>query len=164
MWQKHKVELEKRNREILAMWSKGITSGQIATALSISRNQVMGVVHRAQKLGLVVRHNYDRALAVKKPPVARLPKQPPLTTVAPVKLKKEPEMPKKPLEPPKSPEELRHVPKPKRIMDLGMHDCRWILPDKFYCGQFAPKPSEPWCKEHRAIVYQAGTSFARKRV
>lgn len=163
MWQKHKAEHDKRKKEILAMWSEGKTSGQIATALSISRNQVMGVVHRAQKQGLAARHVYDRSLAVKKPPVARLPTKPPLTTVAPVKLKKEPEMPKKPLEPPKSPEEQRHVAKPKRIMALGMHDCRWFVADKLYCGQFAEKPSQPWCKEHWPMVYQPGTSYARKR-
>ena len=160
---KPRIDLEKRNREILAMWSKGVTSGDIAKALSISRNQVMGVVHRAQKLGLGTRHAYDRAQAAKKPRAARLPKAPALTTVAPVKLKKEPEMPKKPLEPPKPPEELRHVAKPKRIMQLGFNDCRWIRPDKLYCGQFASNPMQPWCKEHRALVYQSGTSFNKKR-
>lgn len=161
MQKRHKLELEARNKDILAMWAKGMTSGSIATLLHISRNQVMGVVHRAQLLGLAEKHTYDRTMAVQKekPPKAkRLPQAPRLTTVAPVTLKREPEMPPKPLEPPKSPEEQRHKPKPKRIMELGMHDCRYILPNKLYCGQFAEKPSSPWCKEHRLIVYQPNSA------
>ncbi len=155
--------LEKRNKQIIALWNNGHTSGEVAAALGITRNAVMGIVHRAQKNGEAKSHTYDRANAVKPKKPERLPQAPKLTTIAPVKLKKEPEMPKPPLVPPKSPEEAAHVAKPKRIMQLGMHDCRWILPDKLYCGQFAAKPSEPWCKEHHAIVYQRGTAFNRRR-
>lgn len=38
-------------QQILALWQEGLTGGQIATQLSITRNSVLGVVHRLRKRG-----------------------------------------------------------------------------------------------------------------
>lgn len=42
---------ETRNDQILIMWSKGHSAGDIAWALNISRNSVIGAVFRARRKG-----------------------------------------------------------------------------------------------------------------
>lgn len=152
---------DKLRKQIYEMWEAGHTSFDISAALGITRNSVMGIVNRGQRMGMITR----RGTVGKKPKepkaptakVIRLPKKPPLTTIQPPKLKKEEPMAKetKPVVVPIPP---RKKTGPKTIMELGIYDCRWMMPDKRYCGEVAKSAQTPWCEEHYKLVYVRGTA------
>jgi hypothetical protein len=143
---------EETRKQVLDMWARGHTSNEISTALSITRNQVMGLVHRAQRMGLAERRPYQSQKPKEKPkpaPVAPAVQKGKIS-LAVVSIQREPEMPKKPVEPPQP--QLR-LHQPKTIMQLTQFDCRWIRPDKKYCGHPARSARTPWCDEHYKMVY-----------
>lgn len=152
---------DKLRKQIYAMWEAGETSFHISAALGITRNSVMGIVNRGQRMGAIKRRGTvgkkpkePKALTAK---VIRLPKKPPLTTIQPPKLKKE-ELMAKETKPVVVPMPKPATSGPKTILELGSFDCRWILPDKRYCGQQAVSARTPWCDEHYALVYYRGTA------
>lgn len=148
--------------QTLKLWKDGLTSNQISTALGITRSRVMGMVNRAQRMGLVPRR--PQKIGQKKvtirgttpvPAPASNPSPKKKVTLAVVSIQKEPEMPKKPIEPPKQAELPLH--RAKRITELGSFDCRWIQPDKRYCARPAKSARTPWCDEHYSLVYVPNT-------
>lgn len=147
-----------RNSEILTLWKLGWTSGDIAAKLKISRNTVMGVVHRARLAG----ENLERRIPDPPPVEAkRMPKKPPMTSLsAPPPPKKEaapiePEIVAVFTPPPPPPKKKG---KPKKILELGAFDCRWIVSPGKYCGEHAVSARTPWCDEHYGIVYYRGSA------
>ena len=150
---------EQIRKRVLALWEEGATSNEIAAHLNLTRNQVMGLVHRAQRMGLAKRRpaRTKKAkitpVAVPKPVAVPSPRK--KVTLAVVSIQREPEMPKKPASPP--PPQLPLY-QPKTISQLGPFDCRWIRPDKKYCGHPAKSARTPWCEEHYGMVYYRGTA------
>lgn len=150
---------EQIRKRVLALWDEGATSYEIATSLNLTRNQVMGLVHRAQRMGLAKRRPArtkkakTTPVAVPKPVAVPSPRK--KVTLAVVSIQREPEMPKKPPAPP-----MPQLPlyQPKTITQLGPFDCRWIRPDKKYCGHPARSARTPWCDEHYEMVYHRGTA------
>ena len=148
-------------KQIYAMWEAGETSFHISATLGITRNSVMGIVNRGQRMGVIKR----RGTVGKKPKepkaptakVIRLPTKPPLTTIQPPKLKKEEPMVKE-VKPVMIPMPKPVKSGPKTILELGTFDCRWILPDNRYCGEAAKSANTPWCEEHYKLVYVRGTA------
>jgi hypothetical protein len=112
----------------------GDSAGQIAASLHVTRNVVIGVIHRrgwVQAGGAATRPRPRLPMAPKEPrppaPAKPLPVQKALVTDDPSK----------------------HV-----AMDqLGPHHCRYpVGTEGKYCGQL---PNEsPYCDGHAAIVYQ----------
>lgn len=152
---------DKLRNQIYKMWEEGQTSFYISDALGITRNSVMGIVNRGQRMGAIKR----RGTVGKKPKepaaptakVIRLSKKPPLTTIQPPKLKKEEPMAKE-IKPVVVPIPKAATEGPKTLLELGSFDCRWILPDKRYCGHHAVSARTPWCSEHYGLVYYRGTA------
>lgn len=140
-------------QKVLALWDAKMTSYQIAVEVGITRNAVMGIVHRAGK-----RRNPPkifRRVQSSKPRVA-------VEKPAKPKIEKKRAAPKpktekfivfekyiKATEP--FPELTFGEFKGKRMLELGPFDCRWIWDDKSYCGR--PAVGCSYCPEHKAIVY-----------
>lgn len=138
---------------VIKLWLEGWSSGAIALELGLTRNKVMGHVWRAQNKGEIAKRKEPpkKALKPKRPEpkvkavslaLKPVPIQPTLKLVEPVV---------KPVVPPPKPPPKTN--KPKTIMELGTFDCRYILEDGRYCGRFAPNYRQPWCDEHRQLVY-----------
>lgn len=156
---------EQIRKRVLALWNDGTTSNEIAAHLNLTRNQVMGLVHRAQRMGLAkrrpaqVKKAKGPSVAVPKPVPAPAPSPRTKVSLAVVSIQREPEMPKKPAAPP--PPQLPLY-QPKTITQLGPFDCRWIRPDKKYCGHPARSARTPWCDEHYRLVYNKPERMAVK--
>ena len=147
------MTLIERNNRIISLWEEGYSSNRIAKVVGVTRSAVMGVVHRARRDGYVIK----RATLPKPEPekVVRMPKKPPMTAVTPPPLKKEPPPEKEVVMAAKAlaPQPKPRTNKPKTILELGSFDCRWILPNKKYCGELAKSATTPWCEEHYKLVY-----------
>lgn len=121
-----KLTEEKRAR-IAELWNLGWTSSHIADAVGLSRNSVIGAVHRLRVKGAIIKTEEDR-----KPP-----------------------RPKKVLAIRKN--FKRSIPsgKPVGILDLKSNSCRFIISDEkaetLYCNHQVWKQS--YCKEHYKICY-----------
>ena len=151
-----------RNKEIITLWGLGWKGSQIAKKLKISRSAVMGTIHRAREDGIDVPRR-PHVPAEEKPPenVKRLTKAPSSALnppPAPVAVEPIPADIKVAFTPPPPPPPKRG--KPKKILELGAFDCRWIVSPGRYCGEHAVSARTPWCEEHYQIVYVPGT---RKR-
>jgi hypothetical protein len=128
--------------EIIKMWNDGYTSGDIAWTMKVTRNSVMGIVHRANKSGLAVKKDpyhppKPRIVKNAKPPVVAKPK-----TVAKPKAIKKVVKPK-----------VKVDPKHKTLMELKPNDCRWVMGDGYFCGEYSKSTIRPWCEQHHKIVY-----------
>lgn len=148
---------EQIKKTVVSLWNEGTSSGAIAAQLTLSRSAVMGIVHRAKRMGKIKRAPRQKptVTAVGKPTPAPSPSPRTKPTLAVVSILREPEMPKKPAPPP-PPQLPLH--QPKTITQLGPFDCRWIRPDKKYCGHPAKSARTPWCEEHYGLVYHRGTA------
>ncbi|MDR1694206.1 MAG: GcrA family cell cycle regulator [Lactobacillaceae bacterium] len=168
--------------DLRKMWAEGLTTGEIAKRLSVSKNSIVGKVHR---LGLSGRPSPIK----KKTPVegqAETPKEhkTPKKEKAEAKievLKEEkaeaPKAPKKETKKEKAPKEANEVieetkevkhskKEPEqvktddgiiRLTDLDMHTCRWPIGDpkdeKFhFCGKKV-RIGHTYCDEHSEIAY-----------
>jgi hypothetical protein len=126
--------------QIKALWFEGKTSGQIAKALGITRNAVMGAVNRMRSKGeeLPLRAPH---LPNKKPKPAR----------------KRPEKPKLVLSEDDAQEPSFEFPDNYlTLMDLRMSSCRFIVAEgnvhqTRYCGQTIDRNS--YCKAHYKLCY-----------
>ena len=138
--------------ELRKMWDRGMTTGQIAKALNVTKNSIIGKVHR---LCLTARPSPIKKTsekAEKKPAAA--PKAPkPAKSVA----KAAPEKPVKDCcESAKAPEpavEETNIP----LVKLDNHTCRWPLGDPrdddfCFCGKRV-KTGQTYCEEHASIAY-----------
>lgn len=141
--------------QIYQMWRDGLPSTEIAIRLGITRSRVMGCVNRGQRMGLLARRPYNGKKEKPAPKVKLAPLPAPekkTVTLAVVSIQtKEPDMPKKPAEPPRQQELPLH--RAKTITELGSFDCRWIQPDKKYCARPVKSSRTPWCEEHYGMVY-----------
>ena len=134
--------------ELRKMWDKGMTTGQIAKALNVTKNSIIGKVHR---LCLTARPS-----PIKKAPAKTEKKPAPTKTTnrttakdtkdapiaaAPIAEKAEPIV------------EETNIP----LVKLDNHTCRWPLGDPrdddfCFCGKRI-KTGQTYCEEHAAIAY-----------
>lgn len=136
--------------ELRKMWDKGMTTGQIAKALGVTKNSIIGKVHR---LCLTARPS-----PIKKAPAKAEKKQAPATKPATTA-----KATKKPTKPVKEPApvvektetfvEETNIP----LVKLDNHTCRWPLGDPrdddfCFCGKRI-KTGQTYCEEHAAIAY-----------
>lgn len=137
--------------ELRKMWDRGMTTGQIAKALNVTKNSIIGKVHR---LCLTARPS-----PIKKTPAKDVKKSAP--EKAPVKPVKEKKVSvanvveKTPLPSPS----VTEVPEETNIplVKLDNHSCRWPLGDPkdddfCFCGKRV-KTGQTYCEEHASIAY-----------
>ena len=138
--------------ELRKMWDKGMTTGQIAKALNVTKNSIIGKVHRLCLTARPSPIKKSPAKAEKKTAAAPAPKAPaktpaakshakPVKEPAPVVEKAEPVV------------EETNIP----LVKLDNHTCRWPLGDPrdddfCFCGKRI-KTGQTYCEEHAAIAY-----------
>jgi|688.fasta_scaffold00600_8 hypothetical protein len=129
---------EEKRAEILRLWNLGYSSSKIAAEIGLSRNSVIGAVHRMRQAGIEI-INKERPKSKK----AVIPKV------------KTPKLPKKdPL-----------YDNPVDILGLRRSSCRFIVEEGSteatkYCNQKAWKAS--YCQDHYKICYYKSAVPASK--
>lgn len=122
---------------IIKLWQEGQSGGHIAESLKITRNSVMGIIHRAKRDGMKLRDG-ERIPANKKLRELKT-KKPQLKIISQVQ----------------TPPEAK--PKIGKILDdLKHNDCRYILSahDTYgavYCAKPIHKAS--YCTDHAKLCY-----------
>lgn len=136
--------------ELKRMWDRGMTTGQIAKALNVTKNSIIGKVHR---LCLTARPSPIKKVPAKKAPAAKKENSKPVkesrkTSVTSLTKKEE----KNTTEPVSFVEET-NIP----LVKLDNHTCRWPLGDPrdddfCFCGKKV-KTGQTYCEEHSAVAY-----------
>lgn len=136
-WPPERIELLKQR------WAEGLSASQIGAEFGLTRNAIIGKVHR---LGLEKRARGQNM--ARRPRAARTaPYKAPLTIIQNEPLPPEPELPP-------------FTGTPVTLMQLEDHQCRWPVrgPDgDLYCGAPADKS---WCTYHARLA-RRGTSGPR---
>lgn len=140
--------------ELKRMWDRGMTTGQIAKALNVTKNSIIGKVHR---LCLTARPS-----PIKKAPSAKADKK----ATGSAKPSKGEKNKKSSVSSPLSvsDEKLSGSAENKVIEEtniplvkLDNHTCRWPLGDPrdddfCFCGKHV-KTGQTYCEEHAAVAY-----------
>ncbi len=135
--------------ELKKMWDRGMTTGQIAKALSVTKNSIIGKVHRL-------------CLTARPSPIKKLPLKEEKKPVQPVKESSLPKQTSYPDAPAKESKESgsctslteeTNIP----LVKLDNHTCRWPQGDPrdddfCFCGKRV-KMGQTYCEEHSAIAY-----------
>ena len=143
--------------ELKKMWDKGMTTGQIAKVLNVTKNSIIGKVHRlcltARPSPIKKTANSDAekkapkaAKTCKKEtqckqPVEKPSKEPKKVTVA------------EPAKPTPVAVEETNIP----LVKLDNHTCRWPIGDPrdeefCFCGKRI-RTGQTYCEEHAAVAY-----------
>lgn len=141
---------EERIEALKALWQAGNTAKQVSLALGVSRNAVIGKVHR---LGLGGR-DYP---AAPRPVAGQTPRRPPTrtwTVSAP-----KPAVSARPTR--RRYVESAELPPTVQLLTLGAHSCRWPIghPDEDgfgFCGRDRAGAG-PYCARHRQFAYRASS-------
>jgi GcrA cell cycle regulator len=146
--------------DLTTMWKEGLTTAEIAKKLGVSKNSIVGKVHR---LNLPARPSPIKKKEDDSPELALEPK-PVKVTPAPAKVKPAVE---KPVTVEKHVAEApvpASVPQPKvkksnglTLTELDNHTCRWPLGDPrdenfCFCGKKV-RAGQTYCEEHAAVAY-----------
>lgn len=143
--------------DLRKMWKEGLTTGEIGRRLNVSKNSIVGKVHR---LGLSGRPSpIKKKDETEESPKAAAPKTAPTKEkeVAAPKAETKVEA-KEPATPKFSPRERSHkVNHNVSLSELDNHTCRWPLGDPkdegfHFCGKKV-KVGQTYCEEHAAIAY-----------
>lgn len=168
-WTDERVELLKK------LWSDGLSASQIAGELgNVTRNAVIGKVHRLGLSGRAKSSTASSAPRPRKPAPARTPSHSSggnagLTRGANALAPQfEPEIAAEPEQAPPLPEDVV-VPFSERvtIMDLREYMCRWPMgdpttPEFRFCGARS-STGLPYCAYHARIAYQPAADRRRDR-
>ena len=139
--------------ELRKMWDRGMTTGQIAKALNVTKNSIIGKVHR---LCLTARPSPIKKTTEKAEKKSIAPQKNSKPAKHSVKVKPEESVAKDCCESIKTPEsvvEETNIP----LVKLDNHTCRWPLGDPrdddfCFCGKRV-KTGQTYCEEHAAIAY-----------
>lgn len=145
--------------ELRKMWKEGLTTGEIGKRLNVSKNSIVGKVHR---LGLS-----GRPSPIKKKdgtPIYRNDKKeaaaPKAVTPDKPVAEKEPmrhEAVAKPIQASKPSTPSRHFTGNLSLTELDNHTCRWPVGDPkdenfHFCGKKV-RIGQTYCEEHSSIAY-----------
>ena len=139
---------EQMVEDLKKMWHEGLTTGEIGKRLGVSKNSIVGKVHRLQLSGRPSPIKKKDEISEEKAAPAKPAKE---EKAAPVKAKEE----KRP-EPAKE-EKFEPVAKIPSLTDLDNHPCRWPVGDPkdenfHFCGKKV-KSGQTYCEEHANIAY-----------
>lgn len=139
--------------ELKRMWDRGMTTGQIAKALNVTKNSIIGKVHR---LCLTARPSpikktdaepQEKKQVKKEVPVKEKKKtaEPRQAKIAVKEVEAKPES--------KATVETTNIP----LVKLDNHTCRWPMGDPrdddfCFCGKRI-RTGQTYCEEHAAIAY-----------
>ena len=141
--------------ELKKMWDRGMTTGQIAKALNVTKNSIIGKVHR---LCLTARPSPIKKAPAKTSTPSTAEEKPAKKTKSSAKstpvaepVKEAPEIPA--VKPATNFVEETNIP----LVKLDNHTCRWPLGDPrdddfCFCGKRV-RTGQTYCEEHAAIAY-----------
>ena len=142
--------------ELKRMWDKGMTTGQIAKVLNVTKNSIIGKVHRlcltARPSPIKKAETNDKEKKKASKPAKAEKETAKAAPQKPAKcIKKDPiEEPAKPVAPIV---EETNIP----LVKLDNHTCRWPIGDPkdeyfCFCGKRI-KTGQTYCEEHAAVAY-----------
>jgi GcrA cell cycle regulator len=173
-WTEDRVETLKK------LWADGLSASQIAGKLGmgVTRNAVIGKVHRLNLAGRVTAPRNQAPRAQRKAPgtggpsIPRSPSAPSMPTAGATALKSYAQPHSSPrLAPLPEPKPLRLVESSKdgRITILHLSDktCKWPIGDPThddfcFCGH-GPRDGSPYCEYHARMAYQPAQDRNRRR-
>ena len=142
-WTDERVDVLKR------LWLEGLSASQIAKQLGggVTRNAVIGKVHRLGLSGRAAPSQPVRAPALRAPRAARP------VSAAPVRREPAPT----PVAPPPPRYYVPETPGSATVLTLGAHMCKWPIGDPSsdgftFCGARATEG--PYCIHHAQVAYQ----------
>jgi hypothetical protein len=152
--------LTAQDQSIIDLWQRGNSAQQIADKFGVTKNTIVGKVTRLRDRGYDLRKREPpeqvvavaRRTSVPKPVIPWVPAAP----VNPITETK-----------------TAHVIGSKRLMDLGIDDCRYIINDGqissfLFCGE--PKAGKTYCAAHHKLCYvkpparTKGKTFSLKKL
>ena len=150
---------EKMVEDLKIMWDQGLTTGEIGKRLGVSKNSIVGKVHRLQ---LPARPSPIRKKSDKEKETAVETTE---KTSTPAKAEKKSEttentakahVHKETVVPQATPEK-KIVPGKLKLTDLDNHTCRWPIGDPkdenfHFCGKKV-RVGQTYCEEHSALAY-----------
>jgi GcrA cell cycle regulator len=160
------VWTEETVEELKKMWDKGMTTGQIAKALNVTKNSIIGKVHRLcltarpspiKKSSIPKTETEDKKTASKTKKACKTSEKKEKTSEKKVEktIKEKVVEPKevKVVEPAPKVVEETNIP----LVKLDNHTCRWPLGDPkdddfCFCGKRI-KTGQTYCEEHAAVAY-----------
>jgi len=169
---------EQMVEDLKKMWDEGLTTGEIGKRLGVSKNSIVGKVHRLQLVARPspIKKKEENEQAVKPAPTkaAKKTAQAPEEKVSVNKPEAATPAPKQEAEVSLKQHQDRietirnsvHVEHPKGrnktlLTDLDNHTCRWPIGDPkdenfHFCGRKV-KIGQTYCEEHAAIAYVKAT-------
>jgi GcrA cell cycle regulator len=143
--------------ELKKMWDKGMTTGQIAKVLNVTKNSIIGKVHR---LCLTARPS-----PIKKTANPDAEKKTPKAAKTCKKASQSKQPAEKPSKEPKK-ATIEEIAKPASVVieetniplvKLDNHTCRWPIGDPrdeefCFCGKRI-RTGQTYCEEHAAVAY-----------
>lgn len=129
-----------------SMWKQGLTTNEIAKNLGVSKNSIVGKVHRLNLTARPspIKKKDDETEVVEAQPVKPAVKPVKKITISPVEIK--------------TPAgEKKSSQSGVCLTDLSNHTCRWPLGDPrdenfCFCGKKV-RSGQTYCEEHSAIAY-----------
>jgi hypothetical protein len=121
---------EEKRQQIVSMWQDGIAASKIGDKIGISRNSVIGVVHRLRASGAdLSRHSENRVVKKKAKKTESI-----ILKMGAVEM-----------------------PEGITLLELKYMSCRYIVSEEkaatvLYCGKHIDKAS--YCKDHYKLCYQ----------
>lgn len=151
-----------RKEEVARLWKGGLSATQIASELGapyITRNAVIGVIHRSKLHGQGARKMGQHRTGPLNPPRASRAKPKTHTFVNAVAINHNREARKRIVTPPE-PKICVAAPAPLRIhlLDLKFHHCRWPIGDPqskdfAFCGLDKAEIGGSYCAWHHDVAY-----------
>lgn len=147
--------------DLRAMWKEGLTTAEIGKKLGVSKNSIVGKVHRLGLSGRpspIKKKENDEASEAKEVAEVKAPAEPkaekaPAKKAEPVKTEKISDAKSEKMPAPKADNKKGAV----SLMDLDNHTCRWPLGDPkdenfHFCGKKV-KIGQTYCEEHSNVAY-----------
>lgn len=146
-WTKEKVE------ELRSLWDKGLTANEIAKILGVTKNAIVGKVHR---LCLKARPSPIKSKTEEHGATLNLPLEDAAEEVLPAPEENTPCEVK-----PEQTEVCRSGAERIRLVDLDSHTCRWPVGDPRdddfgFCGKKV-RAGQTYCDEHSSMAYVKAT-------
>jgi len=154
---------DKMVEDLKIMWKQGLTTGEIGKRLGVSKNSIVGKVHRLQldaRPSPIKKKDDTAVKAPVKEKIAAPVKKAPEKEIKKVKeVKKEEKVEKavfRPIAPP-SPAPKAPIAGNIKLANLDNHTCRWPIGDPkdenfHFCGKRI-KVGQTYCDEHAAVAY-----------
>ncbi|CAB5220063.1 GcrA cell cycle regulator [uncultured Caudovirales phage] len=149
---------DENNAQIKELWVKGLTARQISVELGVTRNSVLGKLHRMRNSGLLAGNPMDermKSMSSKKPGPSE--EFNPILEREPQKLRPEPvPEPVNIFVQTEAPQPVAPPTKPIKFDKLTSKSCRFIVnrgdpKDFLFCGKV--KKGRSYCDEHEKLCY-----------